>query len=38
MWPYASTSLPGYYTGTLTPKELKGVEPFNPEYLSGFFF
>jgi hypothetical protein len=32
----ASTSLPGYYTGTLTPKELKGVEPFKPEYLSGF--
>ncbi len=32
----ASTSLPGYYTATLTPKELKGVEPFRPEYLSGF--
>jgi DNA-directed RNA polymerase subunit RPC12/RpoP len=32
----ASTSLPEYYTAKLTPKELKSVEPFKPEYLSGF--
>ncbi len=32
----ASKSLPQHYAGTLTPKELKGVETFKPEYLSGF--
>jgi DNA-directed RNA polymerase subunit RPC12/RpoP len=32
----ASKSLPAYYTATLTPKELKHVEPFKPEYLSSF--
>jgi len=32
----ASTSLPKHYAPTLTPQELKNVEPFNPEYLSGF--
>ena len=32
----ASASLPPHYAATLTPKELKGVEPFKPEYLSGF--
>jgi DNA-directed RNA polymerase subunit RPC12/RpoP len=32
----ASTSLPQHYSATLTPKELKSVEPFKPEYLSGF--
>jgi DNA-directed RNA polymerase subunit RPC12/RpoP len=32
----ASKSLPEYYTGTLTPKELHQLESFRPEYLSGF--
>jgi hypothetical protein len=32
----ASTSLPPRYTATLTPKELKGLEEFKSEYLSGF--
>jgi DNA-directed RNA polymerase subunit RPC12/RpoP len=32
----ASTSLPPRYAGTLTPKELKGLEEFKPEFLSGF--
>jgi DNA-directed RNA polymerase subunit RPC12/RpoP len=32
----ASTSLPPRYAATLTPKELKGLEEFKSEYLSGF--
>jgi DNA-directed RNA polymerase subunit RPC12/RpoP len=32
----ASRSLPDYYTNSLTPQELKQVEPFRPEFLSGF--
>jgi DNA-directed RNA polymerase subunit RPC12/RpoP len=32
----ASTSLPARYAATLTPKELKGLEEFKSEFLSGF--
>ena len=32
----ASRSLPEYYAGTLTPKELRHLEDFRPEFLSGF--
>jgi hypothetical protein len=32
----ASKSLPPRYAATLTPKELKGLEEFKSEYLSGF--
>jgi len=32
----ASTSLPEHYTAALTAKELGDLEPFRPEFLSGF--
>jgi DNA-directed RNA polymerase subunit RPC12/RpoP len=32
----ASEGVPENYAASLTPKELKGVEPFRSEYLSGF--
>jgi len=32
----ASEGVPENYAASLTPKELKGVEPFRAEYLSGF--
>ena len=32
----ASNSIPEHYASSLTPKELKGVEAFRSEYLSGF--
>ena len=32
----ASKSIPEHYTGAVSPKELKSVEPFRAEYLSGF--